>query len=88
MQRILINVIAALLCLPAGAAALTLDGHLVQGGMAIGRVDPAVGVRFAGRQVRVSPDGMFVIGFSRDAKLNQTIELHPPSGSVEMNLRR
>ena len=83
MQRIIIGVIIAILCLPLSAQAMTLEGNLVQGGMAIGTVDPAATVHFQGKSVRVSPEGFFIIGFSRDAGLKSVIELHPPSGSVE-----
>jgi hypothetical protein len=83
MQRFILGAIITLLCLPVPAQALTLEGHLVQGGMAIGRVDPAATVYFHGKAVRVSPDGLFVIGFSRDAEAESVIELHQPSGTVE-----
>ena len=83
MQGFILGAIITLLCLPIPAQALTLEGHLVQGGMAIGKVDPAAAVHFHGKAVRVSPDGLFVIGFSRDAEAASVIELHLPSGSVE-----
>ena len=83
MQRYILGAIITLLCLPVPAQALTLEGHLVQGGMAIGTVDPAATVYFQGKAVRVSPKGLFVIGFSRDAEAKSVIELHQPSGTVE-----
>ena len=83
MQRIIICAILILFGLPLAAQALTLDGHLVQGGMAIGRVDPSATVRFQDKTVRVSPEGLFVIGFSRDAKLESQIDVHHASGTVD-----
>ena len=83
MQRFILGAIITLLCLPIPARALVLEGKLVQGGMAIGRVDPATTVHFHGKAVRVSADGLFVIGFSRDAEAKSVIELHQPSGTVE-----
>ena len=83
MQRFILVAIITLLCLPIPARALTLEGKLVQGGMAIGRVDPGTSVHFHGKAVRVSADGLFVIGFSRDADAKSVIELHRPSGTVE-----
>ena len=83
MQRLIIGAIITLLCLPIPARALTLEGHLVQGGMAIGSVHPNTTVYFQEKPVRVSPEGLFVIGFSRDAKAESVIELHQPSGTVE-----
>ncbi len=83
MQHIIIGVIFTILCMPISAQAITLEGKLVQGGMAIGRVDPAVTVLFQGKSIRVSEDGLFVIGFSRDAEQDAVIELQHPSGTVE-----
>ena len=83
MQRIIIGAIITILCLPFSALALTLGGNLVQGGMAIGKVEPAATVHVQGKSVQVSPEGLFVIGFSRDAQPESVIELHQPSGTVE-----
>jgi murein DD-endopeptidase MepM/ murein hydrolase activator NlpD len=83
MRHLILGVLVTLFCLPMPVQALTLKGHLVQGGMAIGHVDPATSVYFHGKPVQVSPDGIFVIGFSRDAKADSEIELHPPSGKIE-----
>ena len=49
------------------AAALTLEGPLVQGGMVVGQTEPGARVTLDGRPVRVSDAGLFVIGFGRDA---------------------
>lgn len=84
-RRILLAAALTVLSLAVSAEALTLEGHLVQGGMAVGEVDPAVQVRFQGRAVRVSPDGRFVIGFARDAQPTATIELRQPDGTVEQH---
>ncbi len=83
MQRFILGAILTLLCLPIPAHALTLEGNLIQGGMAIGRVDPGTTVHFHGKAVRVSADGLFVIGFARDAQTKSVIELRHPSGTVE-----
>lgn len=83
MQRITIGALLAMLCLPFSAQAFTLEGHLVQGGMAIGKVEPGTAVHFNGKAVRVSPEGLFVIGFPRDAEAESVIELHQPSGADE-----
>lgn len=83
MRPIILGTLAALFCLPTPAQALSLKGHLVQGGMVIGKVDPATKVRFHGKRVLVSPQGLFVIGFSRDAKTDAVIELRPASGATE-----
>lgn len=83
MQRILIGTLLFILCLPLGGRAMTLSGQIKQGGMAIGKVGPGATAYFDGQPIRVSPEGVFVIGFSRDAKEKAIIEVHHPSGSIE-----
>ena len=82
-RPIFIIIITAILCLPLSALALTLEGHLVQGGMAIGKTDPGATVVFQGKPVRVSPEGIFVIGFARDEAPVSVVEIHPTAGTVE-----
>ncbi len=65
------------------ARALDLVGHLTRGGMATGRVDPATQVSYDGKKVRVSPEGVFVIGFDRDAPLKTVLRLRYQDGSVD-----
>jgi murein DD-endopeptidase MepM/ murein hydrolase activator NlpD len=83
MLRMIIGTTLAMLCLPFSAQAFILEGHLVQGGMAIGKVEPSATVHFHGKKIRVSPEGLFVIGFSRNAEPETLIELQLPSGTVE-----
>ena len=83
MLRVIVGLTIAALCWPFSVAALTLDGKLVQGGMAIGRVEPGSTVHFQGKVIRVSPHGLFVIGFSRDAPPEMSIDLRRPGGTVE-----
>lgn len=83
MQRILIPTLIFLFSLPIGVGAFTLEGNLTQGGMAIGRVAPGATVHFQDKALRVSPEGLFVIGFSRDEETELEIEVHHPSGSIE-----
>ena len=65
------------------AQAFTLEGNLTQGGLAIGKTVPGAAVHFQGKQIRVSPEGLFVIGFSRDAKPSQEIEIRNADGTIE-----
>jgi murein DD-endopeptidase MepM/ murein hydrolase activator NlpD len=62
--------VAALLLLVAPAHAVTLDlkGEPVQGGLMFGQTDPGATVKLDGKDIRVAPNGDFVIGFSRDGK--------------------
>ncbi len=70
-------VLAGLLLLVAGPAPaaprLELQGRLVQGGLVYGRTAPGAEVRLEDREVRVSPAGVFLLGFGRDAPEEQTL---------------
>ena len=78
-------VLAAALSTAAAAAALSLDGALTQGGLVLGRTEPGARVRLDGRAVRVAPDGLFVIGFGRDAAAAARLEVETRDGA---SLRR
>ncbi|GAB6905136.1 Peptidase M23 [Desulfosarcina cetonica] len=84
MQGLRIHALIAIvvLGLPFSARAFTLSGNLVQGGMAIGHVAPGSRVSYEGRPIRVSPDGLFVIGFSRDAKAQAMLTVQAPQGGI------
>ena len=58
---------ASLLLASGNSSALQLNGARTQGGLVIGRVAPRERVFLDSREVRVSPDGVFLIGFGRDA---------------------
>ena len=83
MRSIVFFVLIAFLLLPAPIQALTLEGNLVQGGMAIGRTAPGTTVKYEGKSIRVSPDGLFVIGFGRDDPADSFIEVHHQNKAVE-----
>jgi len=51
---------------PTAHEAVELEGEWRQGNVIIGRVAPGSTVSFNGRALRVSPEGMFVIGLDRD----------------------
>ena len=70
------------LAAPAAAGSLILDGDAVQGGLMVGRTDPGTLVLFEGRAVRVSPSGVFLIGFTRDAGPTSVLELRFADGTV------
>ncbi|MBK7169823.1 MAG: M23 family metallopeptidase [Gammaproteobacteria bacterium] len=65
--------LALLLCGPLPAAALELEGPLLQGGVVIGQVAPGTPVSLDGHALRVSEDGLFVIGFDRDSPQSHTL---------------
>jgi murein DD-endopeptidase MepM/ murein hydrolase activator NlpD len=62
---------------------LTLDGEAVQGGLLTGKVPAGSEVALNGREVRVSPEGHFVIGFGRDAELSHELRVSYPDGVEE-----
>ena len=68
----------------AAAGALDLQGEFQQGGLVQGYVDPGSEVRLGDRQVRVSPDGYFVIGFGRDAPRESELLVTFPDGRQEI----
>jgi murein DD-endopeptidase MepM/ murein hydrolase activator NlpD len=59
---------------------LELEGRLAQGSVVFGQTEPGASVRFADRDVRVSPEGSFVIGFGRDAETSQRLVVVGPDG--------
>ena len=85
MQRIIIAALVTIfmLFLPLWAQALTLSGQIKQGGMAVGKVPQGSTVYFDDKPIRVSPEGVFVIGFSRDAKAKAMLKVHHPAGDIE-----
>jgi len=67
---------------PLAAHEIALEGPLIQGGLVIGATEPDALVRFDGRAIRVSADGVFLIGFGRDEKGPLTIEVRHADGGV------
>ena len=55
------------------AKALTLEGDYVQGGMLVGQVKSGERVRMNGKPVKVAKDGVFLLGFGRDAPLDHEL---------------
>lgn len=73
-----------LFCLmPISAASLTLEGKMVQGGMLVGKTEPGNQVRFNDKSIRVSPEGVFLLGFGRDDSLQHTLEVSRSGKSIE-----
>lgn len=83
MKRVFIAVLVSWLPSAVLAGELDLQGSLTQGGMAIGRVAPGSEVSLDGEALRVSDEGVFVIGFDRDAKSSARIAVVYRDGSVE-----
>lgn len=71
------------LLLPFPAWSVTLEGDLTQGGMVIGRVSPGDKVIVNKHAIRVSPDGVFLLGFGRDDKLNHDLTVNRDGKLIE-----
>lgn len=61
--------------------ALRLDGQVTQGGLLVGHTLPGSRVLHDGTAVRVSEQGVFLIGFGRDAKIDSSLKVTLPDGS-------
>ena len=84
MRCLLIGVfLANLIGGAVSAPALEINGELAQGGLVTGRVDPGALVVAGKRQLRVSPEGMFLLGFGRDAPAKMSLRILHPSGMQE-----
>lgn len=73
----------AIFLLPSTVLSVTLEGERVQGGMLIGNTEPGNQIRFNDKPIRVSPEGVFLIGFGRDDSLRHTLEVNRAGKSVE-----
>ena len=58
----------------------------MQGGLVIGRAAPTSQVQVAGKPVRVSNDGLFLVGFGRDALSEIKVEVISNDGKMICNL--
>lgn len=85
MRILAVRVMAVLmLCvgLSGPATAVELQGNFVQGGLVRGQVEPGAVVMVGDRKVRVSGKGVFIFGFTRDAKPRETLSIRLPDGTV------
>ena len=61
-------------------AELVLQGSLTQSGLVRGHVSQGSQVYYGDRQLKISPDGSFILGFGRDAALQQRLTVVDPDG--------
>ncbi len=54
---------------------LSVQGNLEQGGMIVGQVPEGASVRYDGRELSLTDNGEFVLGFGRDEPLQQELQL-------------
>ena len=67
----------------AAAAPATLEGHLTQGGLVFGHVEPGARVWLDGARIMVSGSGDFLLGFNRDAQPASQLKIEHADDSVE-----
>jgi murein DD-endopeptidase MepM/ murein hydrolase activator NlpD len=84
--RKLVAILLLALALPFTAVAadrLVLNGPMLQGALLMGRTLPGTQLELSGKAVSVSPDGLFVIGFGRDAPKRWELSAVYPDGLRE-----
>jgi len=62
--------------------ALELRGKFEQGGLIRGQTEPGAVVSVGERTVRVSANGVFIIGFTRDASEREILSIRLPDGTM------
>ena len=77
------TLLLGLLCISSALQALELRGELIQGSLLRGELMPGSAVWLNDEPVKVLPDGKFVVGFGRDAKLTQALRWQTPEGEVQ-----
>ncbi len=80
-SRILVSLVGFLIAVGAQAGTLKLDREPLQGLLIIGRTEPGATVTIDGSAVRVSDDGVFLLGFGRDAPSKARLSAEFPDGS-------
>lgn len=76
--------IALLALVAGGAQAFQLQGEPVQGGLIFGHAAPGSEVSVDGREVMISADGQFVIGFGRDDSGEITLAVKEPGAEAQV----
>lgn len=79
-HRLIAGLVVCLLTAGAHAGRLELDGEPRQGALLVGRTEPGTVVRVDGAPVRVAENGVFLLGFGRDAPGRARIEAVFPDG--------
>ena len=75
-----LGLITAVMLFALQSAAVELSGPLQQGGMVIGRVAPGSSVSLGQQSLQVSEEGVFVLGFDRDAPASVELSVKQANG--------
>lgn len=82
-MRLILAFLLAFSAVAQAASPCTLHGQWQQGGLVIGKTNPAATVVLDGRRLGVSPQGYFVFGFDRDAAATTTLTVQLPGQPAE-----
>lgn len=80
-MRVFLCIVSMIFVVP--VSAVVLEGNLQQGGMVVGRAENGSQVYLGDQPVKVNAEGIFVIGFDRDAATSQTLTVKAKNGEVE-----
>jgi len=86
MKSTLLFVLGGLIVLsaqPVMAAAIPLEGQLIQGGLIYGYAAPGQQVYYRDHRLQLSADGLFIVGFGRDAEPEQQLVIVHQGGRQE-----
>ena len=75
MDSKIIKYILIIFLLNFKVSAVEFDGKFIQGHFIIGKTDPGIKVKIDKKQVKVSKDGYFAFGLSRDRKYDVVITI-------------
>lgn len=75
MGFVKLGLVAVLSVLALSVQALELRGELAQGGLLLGSVASGEKVYLNGKALKLTPEGVFVFGFGRDAKPEATLKI-------------
>ncbi len=86
MKSTLLFVLGGLIVLsaqPVMAAAIPLEGQLIQGGLIYGYAAPGQQIYYRDHRLQLSADGLFIVGFGRDAEPEQQLVIVHQGGRQE-----
>jgi murein DD-endopeptidase MepM/ murein hydrolase activator NlpD len=83
MLMVLLPLLAGAGLVRRAQAAIELDGHLTQGGLAFGRTDAGSRVTLDGNKMPIAGDGRFILGFNRDHEPHATLSIVHADGKTE-----
>ena len=68
------------------AGEVSLEGNQTQGGLVFGMTEPGSRVVLDGKTLGLSGDGLFLIGFGRDAAKEATLSITGPDGKTDRRI--